>query len=87
MGYKGLVGCGAVKASRVLLDKKNIDEMWEAVVREYERAGSTFEDAYHQARLARILRKDEYDFGTSKPTLWSYRYEHYKDTRADKKAS
>ena len=86
-GYKGLVGCGAVKASRVLLDKKNIDEMWEAVVREYERAGFTFKDAYHQARLARILRKDEYDFGTSKPNLWSYRYEHYKDTRADKKAS
>ena len=86
-GYKGLVGCGAVKASRVLLDKKNIDEMWEAVVREYERAGFTFKDAYHQARLARILRKDEYDYGTSKPNLWSYRYEHYKDTRADKKAS
>ena len=86
-GYKGLAGCGAVKASRVLIDKKDIDEMWEAVVREYERAGSTFEDAYHQARLARILRKDEYDYGTSKPNLWSYRYEHYKDTRADKKAS
>ena len=86
-GYKGLVGCGAVKASRVLLDKKNIDEMWEAVILEYERAGFTFEDAYHQARLARILRSGEYDFATSKPKLWSYKYEHYKDTRANKKAS
>ena len=86
-GYKGLVGCGAVKASRVLLDKKNIDEMWEAVILEYERAGYTFEDAYHQARLARILRSGEYDFATSKPNLWSYKYEHYKDTRANKKAS
>ena len=61
--------------------------MWDAVILEYERAGATFEDAYHQARLARILRKGEYDFATSKPTLWSYKYEHYKDTRTNKKAS
>ena len=47
----------------------------------------TFEDAYHQARLARILRKGEYDFATSKPKLWSFQYEHYRDTRQGKKAS
>ena len=86
-GYTGLKGCGAVKASRVLLDKKTIDDMWEAVIKEYERAGQTFEDAYHQARLARILRKDEYDFATNQPTLWNYKYEYYRDTRANKKAS
>jgi DNA polymerase-1 len=86
-GYSGLKGCGAVKASRVLLNKKTVDELWEAVVKEYERAGFTFEDAYHQARLARILRKDEYDYATSKPTLWSYKYEHYRDTRNFKKTS
>ena len=33
----------------------------------------SFEDAYHQARLARILRNDEYDFATSKPKLWNYK--------------
>jgi len=86
-GYSGLRGCGAIKASRVLLDKKNIDEMWEAVILEYERAGQTFEDAYHQAKLARILRSGEYDFTTNQPNLWSYKYEHYKNTRANKKAS
>ena len=86
-GYSGVNGCGAVKASRVLLNKKDIDEMWEAVVKEYERNNASFEDAYHQARLARILRKGEYNFQTNQPTLWSYRYEHYKDTRTNKKAS
>ena len=86
-GYSGLKGCGAVKASRVLLNKKTVDELWEAVIKEYERAGFTFEDAFHQARLARILRKDEYDYTTSKPTLWSYKYEHYRDTRNFKKTS
>ena len=59
--------------------------MWEAVIKEYERAGSNFEEAYHQARLARILRKDEYCFKTSKPKLWNYKYEHYRDTRQNKK--
>ena len=86
-GYKGCVGVGAVKANRVLHNKKTIDEMWEAVIQEYERNGQSFEDAYHQARLARILRKDEYDFSKNKPTLWNYKYEHYRDIRANKKAS
>ena len=86
-GYKGCVGVGHVKANRVLNGTFNIDDMWEAVIKEYERNGHTFEDAYHQARLARILRKDEYCFQTNKPKLWSYMYEHYKDTRTNSKAS
>ena len=76
-GYKGLVGCGAVKASRVLLDKKSIDELWLAVIQEYERNKSTAEEAYHQASLARILRNGEYDLHTHKPKLWDYKFEVY----------
>ena len=86
-GYKGCVGVGAVKASRVLNNKKNIDELWEAVVLEYERNDQSYEDAYHQARLARILRKGEYDFTNNEIKLWNYQYEHYRDTRQNKKAS
>jgi DNA polymerase-1 len=86
-GYKGCQGVGAVKASRVLLNKKNIDELWDSVILEYERNKHSYEDAYHQARLARILRAGEYDTLTNKPTLWSYKYEHYRDTREGKKAS
>lgn len=86
-GYKGCVGVGAVKASRVLHDKKTLDDMWEAVIQEYERNKQTFEDAYHQAKLARILHSGEYDYQTYKPKLWDYKYEHYKDTRTNRKAS
>ena len=60
-GYKGCVGVGHVKANRVLHDKFNIEDMWNAVIEEYERNKQSFEDAYHQARLARILRNGEYD--------------------------
>ena len=64
-----------------------INDMWDTVIKEYERNKMSFEDAYHQARLARILRNGEYDFATSKPILWSFQYEHYRDTRQGKKAS
>ena len=86
-GYKGCPGVGAVKANRVLHDKFNINEMWKAVIEEFERNKLSFEDAYHQARLARILRKDEYDFATNQPNLWNFEYEYYRNSRADKKAS
>ena len=86
-GYKGCVGVGHVKANRLLHDKFTINDMWDTVIKEYERNKMSFEDAYHQARLARILRNGEYDFATSKPILWSFQYEHYRDTRQGKKAS
>ena len=86
-GYKGCVGVGHVKANRLLHDKFTINDMWDTVIKEYERNKMSFEDAYHQARLARILRNGEYDFATSKPKLWSFQYEHYRDTRQGKKAS
>ena len=36
--------------------------MWEAVLQEYTRNGYSVDDAYHQSRLARILREGEYDY-------------------------
>ncbi|ANS05749.1 exonuclease [uncultured phage_Deep-GF0-KM16-C193] len=86
-GYKGLKGCGHIKASRVLLDKKKLREQWEAVIREYVRNQYDINDVYHQARLARILRDGEYDYKTQQPILWSYEYEHYRNFRENKKAS
>ena len=86
-GYKGCVGVGAIKASRVLLDKKDLPELWEAVIREYSRNKYSIDDAYHQARLARILREGEYNYETHKPKLWDFQYEHYRNFRENKKAS
>ena len=67
--------------------KKNISSMWEAVLQEYQRNGYTIEDAYHQSRLARILREGEYDYKKQEPKLWSYKYEHYRHFEENRKAS
>ncbi len=86
-GYTGLVGCGTIKASRILTDKKKLSEQWEAVLREYTRAKYSIDDAYHQARLAIILREGEYNYATNKPKLWDYKYEYYRHFKEDRKAS
>ena len=86
-GYIGCKGVGAVKASRILDGKKNISSMWEAVLQEYQRNGYTIEDAYHQSRLARILREGEYDYKKQEPKLWSYKYEHYRHFEENREAS
>ena len=86
-GYKGCVGVGAIKASRVLLDKKGLPELWEAVLQEYTRNKYNIDAAYHQARLARILRDGEYNYQTNQPKLWDFQYEHYRNFRENKKAS
>lgn len=44
--------------------------IWEAVVCNYEKAGQTEADALRNARLARILINDEYDFETHEVRLW-----------------
>ncbi|RVB02854.1 exonuclease [Mesorhizobium sp. M7A.F.Ca.CA.004.02.1.1] len=44
---------------------------WEAVVSQFIAAGLTFDDALLQARLARILRNDDYDHVKKEPILWT----------------
>lgn len=68
-GYSGLKGIGEVKASAIL--NKGKADLWAAVVRAYEAAGQTEADAIHQARLARILRPEDFDQTTQQPILWT----------------
>jgi DNA polymerase I len=70
-GYKGLPGCGPVKAERILLGKTTMEELWEAVVSAYEGAGLTSDDALLQARLARILRASDWDLEKKEVKLWN----------------
>lgn len=72
--YPGCPGIGAVRAER-LLDKAEGDP-WPAIVAAYEKAGLTEEDAIVQARTARILQADDYDFKRKEPILWSPDREH-----------
>ncbi len=46
-------------------------EMWDNVIEAYASKGQTEEDAIHQARLARILWADDYNFKNNKIRLWN----------------
>lgn len=67
-GYKGCPGIGEVTAAKIL----NVapEDRWRVVVAAYEKAGLTEKDALVQARVARILRFNEYDYDKGEPILW-----------------
>lgn len=80
-GYKGCPGIGEVKASKLIeetlgdfaegfFDRKAHQAVWDMICGQYEKQGLTDKDALVQARMARILRGDEYDLRTKKPKLW-----------------
>jgi DNA polymerase-1 len=76
-GYKGIPGVGPVKAAKILDTEINENQddpcttEWERIVHAYQEAGLTEDDALQQARVARILRKGDYDFDTEEVTLWN----------------
>ena len=47
------------------------DSLWEALVCQYRKAGLDERDALQQARVARILRAEDYDFKRKEPILWN----------------
>lgn len=63
----------AVKSTgktREVWKKTPTDDVWAGIVSLYEKAGQTEADALVQARVARILRKGEYDFQNKRVRLW-----------------
>ena len=70
-GYKGCPGIGKGKAQRIL-DKaiEEDEDMWDAVVETYAKAGFGHEYAINQARMAYILRKEQYEGLDKYPKLW-----------------
>lgn len=81
-GYPGCTGIGPKTAEKILLAA--IDEgtpwakphemnslFWKHVVKAYEKAGLNEEFALSQARVARILRYNEYDHKAGEVKLWS----------------
>lgn len=73
-GYVGCKGVGAVGAKKLLegmLDgTKTRHEVWQTVVKAYEKAGLSEEFAITQAQVARICRRNDYDFKTKQVKLW-----------------
>ena len=78
-GYGGVPGLG-VKRSEVLFNKEGYS--WETVVNAFKSKDLTEQDALINARLARILTVDDYDFKTNRPILWSPSSDYKVDIRA-----
>ena len=67
-GYSGVPGIG-VKRAETLFNKEGYS--WKTVVNAFKAKDLTEADALINARLARILTFDDYDFEQKKPRLWS----------------
>lgn len=70
-GYPGCPKYGVVTAGK-LLDgvERTYESMWPLVLAAYAKAGFGEEYALTQARVARILRAEDYDFNHKKVKLW-----------------
>ena len=67
-GYSGVPGLG-VKRATALFDEKGYS--WKTVVDAFKEKDLSEEVALMNARLARILTVDDYDFKEQKPILWT----------------
>tara|TARA_B100000700_G_scaffold241812_1_gene269235 strand:- start:452 stop:1222 length:771 start_codon:yes stop_codon:yes gene_type:complete len=67
-GYGGVPGIG-VKRAETLFNKEGYS--WKTVVKAFKDKDLTEEDALVNARLARILTVDDYDFKNNRPILWN----------------
>lgn len=71
-GYCGCPNIGDKKARKILgeIDNFEMNSAWQNVVSAYEKQGLTEDEALVQARCARILRAEDYDFKTKEIKLW-----------------
>ncbi len=74
-GFKGCPGIGPKKAAKILENDPGFTDSpvirWAKVEAAFHRKGLTSADALLQARLARVLRAEDYDFTNKKPILWT----------------
>ena len=67
-GYGGISGIGVKRAESLFKEK---GYSWKTVVEAFVEKGHSAEEALINARLARILTVDDYDFNKKQPILWS----------------
>ena len=67
-GYSGCPGIGVKRAADILNKHKT---PWSAVCKAYEDKGLSDDDALLNARLAKILQHEDYDYDKQQPILWS----------------
>jgi DNA polymerase-1 len=64
-GYPGCKGIGPVKAAKI------VNDGWPAVLEAFIKAGHDEAFALTMARLARILRHEDWNYKTQEPILWN----------------
>ena len=71
-GYTGCKGVGDKTARKILgeVGEHTLAEMWDLVVKTYIKNGFDKETALLNARMARILRVEDYDFKNKEIKLW-----------------
>lgn len=71
-GYIGCPNIGEKRARKLLgeVGEKTLEEMWEIVKKTFEKEGLSEDDALLNARMARILRAEDYDFKKKEVKLW-----------------
>jgi DNA polymerase-1 len=69
-GYSGCPGIGLVKAARLLDPRLELHRLWPVVVKAFADKKLTEDDALVQARVARILRREDYCKETKRIRLW-----------------
>lgn len=67
-GYPGCPKIGPVKAEKIL---RNSTDPWKAILETYAEKGLDENYALTMARVARILRKDDYNLDTKEVILWT----------------
>lgn len=69
-GYAGAKGIGPKKAEKALEDANTLGAMWRAASQLFDAKGQTQEEAVLSARMARILRVEDYDPDNHRIKLW-----------------
>ena len=72
-GYSGIPGIG-VKRAETLFNKEGYS--WQTVINAFKDKDLTEKDALVNARLAKILTVDDYDFKNKRPILWNPRADY-----------
>lgn len=67
-GYAGVPGIGVKRAETIFKDQ---GYTWKTVLKTFEEKGLSEFDALTNARLARILTVNDYDFSTKQPIPWT----------------
>ena len=69
--YKGCPSVGPKKAEQILEKGETYVDKWDAVCNAFDKAGLSSKHALTQARVARILRNEDYDNDTGAIKLWN----------------